>query len=119
MRSMWGGRRNRYHAPKPKVWGESYIVTREDGTVVHSQRENIGYGRSHLVFVGTFEGVTAAVESVLRSYPTAGYGTSFNWPPGRTYAYGERMGQEIEYEKPEEISPGLWVLFGSHSESCD
>jgi hypothetical protein len=92
----------------------------ENGVTIHHQYESRGYGWQHYHFVGSLEGITAAVEAVKRRYPTAGYGTSFNWPPGRTYTWPEASkGKLVEYEQPVELEPGLWHLWGSHSSSCD
>ena len=101
-------------------FSDSSVHVKDDGTVVHHQYEYVGYGRHCYNFVGTLEGVTAAVEDVKRSYPPAGYGTSFNWPPGRTYQFPvTSAGKLIEYEQPVEIAPGIWHLWGSHSNSSD
>lgn len=110
---------NRYrNAPPPFSAGT--VRTMADGTVVHHQYESRGNGYQHYHFVGTLEGITAEVDAVKRSYPPQGYGTSFNWPPGRTYQFPEASkGKLIAYEQPEEIAPGLWHLWGSHSSSCD
>jgi len=100
-------------------FSDSYIRVDDDGTMVHTQHEYIGFGRVHYNFIGTLEGITAAVARVKINYPPEGYGTSFNWPPGRTWLAGARAGELIEHNQPEEISPGLWHLRGSHSNSCD
>lgn len=80
-------------------FGESHIVTREDGTVCNWQREYIGYGFTTFHFIGSLEGVNAAVEREKTNYPVNGYG-------GR-------------YCEPEDLGAGLFLVYGSHSESCE
>jgi hypothetical protein len=82
-----------------KQFGESHIVTMEDGTVCNRQRENIGYGFTRLHFVGSIEGVKTAVEREKINYPVNGYGG--------------------HYRDPEDLGDGLFLVYGSHSESCD
>lgn len=75
-----------------------------------------GYsGSTDYVITGTFDDVTEAVDGVLRAYPPAGYGTWFNWPPGKMSS----SGKPLEYKKPKEIEPGIWRAYGDHSNSCD
>lgn len=80
-------------------FGESHIVTKDDGTVCNWQREYVGYGFTTFHFVGSLEGVQAAVKREQINYPPNGYG-------GR-------------YCEPEDLGYGLFLVYGSHSESCD
>jgi hypothetical protein len=68
---------------------------------------------------GSLEGVTEAVERIKRSYPTPGYGTWFNWPPGQVYACGPNKGQPNTYLAPVDLGNGRWVARGHRSNSCD
>jgi len=67
------------------------------------------------VITGSFEAVTAAVDRLKRSWPSAGYGTWFHWPPGQKTSDG----RPLEYKKPKEIKTGVWQAFGYRSNSCD
>lgn len=64
---------------------------------------------------GTFDEVSEAVARVMGSYPTPGYGTWFNWPPGKVYP----SGQANTYLAPIELGDGRWVARGHRSTSCD
>lgn len=101
------------------TWWPSHITETEEHGLIHRQRCSVGYGRTYIHFIGTFEQVEAAVESVKRNYPPQGYGTHFNWPPGRTYNAPEESKGKLIEPQPVEQQPGLWHLWGSHSESCD
>jgi hypothetical protein len=80
-------------------WAPSHIFVREDGTVVHSQREYVGYGFTSYNVVGTREGVLEAYNQIKRGYPPQGYG-----------GY---------YPEPVEFVPGLFIGYPRHSESCE
>lgn len=92
----YGSRRTKPRGPR---FGESHIVTRDDGTVCNWQREYIGYGSTTFHFVGSLEGVNAAVEREQKNYP-------IGWYCG---FYGEA----------EDLGNGLYLVYGSHSESCE
>lgn len=87
------------HISNRNQWSESRITTHEDGTVTHHQYKYMGYGWHHLMFIGTLEGVLAAIEREKRSYSPQGYGGL--------------------YPEPEEINPGVFMSVCSHSNSCD
>lgn len=59
---------------------------------------------------GTFDEVTAAIAAIEGSYPTPGYGTWFNWPPG---------GPNQKFNVPRDLGNGLWEARGHRSTSCD
>lgn len=89
-------RRNRERGPR---FGQSHIATFEDGTVMCWQREYVGYGFTIFHFVGTLNGVTAAVKREQHRYPLVAYGG--------------------HYREPEDLGEGLFIVSGSHSESCE
>lgn len=75
-----------------------------------------GYGGStSYVITGSLDAVTAAVEQIKQRWPSAGYGTWFNWPPGKLSPKGE----PIKHKAPVEIEPGVWRALGDHSNSCE
>ena len=88
--------RRRERGPR---FGEAHIVTMDDGTVCNWQREYVGYGFTTFHFVGSIEGVQEAVKREKTNYPEGWYGGF----------YGE----------PEDLGNGLFLVYGSHSESCE
>lgn len=90
---------SRRKKPRGPRFGESHIVTKDDGTVCNWQREYVGYGFTTFHFVGSLAGVSAAVEREQKKYPEGWYGGF----------YGE----------PEDLGSGLYLVYGSHSESCE
>ncbi len=82
-----------------REWGESFIRTLKDRTVVNEQRQYIGYGRMHYIVVGTKEGVLRHYDSIKRVYPPQGYG-----------GY---------YPDPVDLGNDLWIGYPNHSCSCD
>ena len=92
-------------------------VREREGAEIKSIHLPGGYGGStDYEITGLVDSVTKAVGSIIRSYPPAGYGTWFNWPPGSKKSHD---GKPIEYKKPVEIEPGIWRAFGNHSNSCE
>lgn len=89
-------RRAKRESPR---WAESHIWTADDGTVVHSQREYIGYGFTSYMIVGSREGIAAQYERIQKNYHPSWYCGS--------------------YPDPEELGDGLWIGQPSHSESCE
>lgn len=67
------------------------------------------------VVTGTREQVADAIAAVERAYHPAGYGTWFNWPPGRV----GHDGAPLAYKAPVEVGPGVWRALGHRSNSCD
>lgn len=59
---------------------------------------------------GTQEEVTAAISELYGRFPTPGYGTCFNWPPG---------GPNQKFNVPRELGNGRWEARGHRSTSCD
>lgn len=59
---------------------------------------------------GSFDEVTAAISAIHGSYPTPGYGTWFNWPPG---------GPNNRFSVPRDLGNGRWEARGHRSTSCD
>lgn len=80
-------------------WDQSWVQTLDDGAVVHSQTENVGYGFRHYMIVGTMESVLRYYNFLQRNYPPQGYGG--------------------HYKNPVEITDGLFIGCAVHSESCD
>ncbi|XOK12676.1 hypothetical protein ACI6PO_06520 [Agrobacterium tumefaciens] len=58
---------------------------------------------------GTFDEVSAEVKAIYGRYPTPGYGTHFNWPPGSGNSY----------LAPKDLGNGRWIARGHRSTSCD
>lgn len=88
-----------------------------DGATVERIHLPGGYGGStDYIITGPMDAVTTVVDSITRSYPPAGYGTWFNWPPGSKKS---AKGEPIEYKAPVEIEPGKWRAKGGHSNSCE
>jgi hypothetical protein len=90
-------RRNK--RPQGPRFGQPHAGTNADGMYYHRQREYIGYGFSHIHFVGTLEQVLAATEREKTSYPMNGYGG--------------------HYCAPEDLGDGLFLVYIHHSESCE
>jgi len=92
-------------------------IREHDGAEIKSIHQPGGYGGSTAYEItGSEDAVSKAVDRIISSYPPAGYGTWFNWPPGvKKYANGE----PCEYKKPIEVEPGKWRAFGDHSNSCE
>jgi hypothetical protein len=80
-------------------WNEAYIYDKPDGTTVHDQTENVGYGFSNYMIVGTLEGVLQARKDIETRYPKIAYG-----------GY---------YPEPFEVAPGLYFAHVRHSNTCD
>lgn len=59
---------------------------------------------------GTRDEVTAEIAKIHGMYPTPGYGTWFNWPPG---------GPNKKYHVPRDLGDGRWEARGHRSTSCD
>jgi hypothetical protein len=107
-------------------WGDAYIRTTEDGTIIHSQREYVGYGFTSYMIVGSFEGVSRVVDGIYRAYPPSGYGTHILWPPDAEKhkhlldpEYMKGWSQFDRYAPYEQLNGNLWVLWCRHSESCE
>lgn len=98
------------------LWGRSYVRADRGGATIHSQIKNVGYGFTEYQIVGTFDEVSAATESILRSYPDNPYGTWFNWPPGTKRGHEGRL---IEHREATDLGGGLWHVTGSHSNTSD
>lgn len=80
----------------------------------------VGEGHSvEYTIEGTEEEITAAVGHIYGNFPTPGYGTFFNWPPGQLIAIGDLKGQPLTYLAPREVGDGRWVARGHRSISCD
>jgi hypothetical protein len=119
-------RHSRWHPDnRPPPYGQSFIRTTDDGTVHMSQRKNVGYGFTEGIIVGTLEGVSAMVDAIYRSYPSGAYGTIICWPPADDAPWAWRLApysgwsQWDVYAPYEQLGPDLWVLWYSHSESCE
>lgn len=92
--------------------GKSYIRIMDDGTTVHHQHHYFGYGFDYYIVVGTPEGISDYVNRIYQLYPPQGYDTRIHWPPDpelmkRGYAPFERLADD------------LYVLWFSHSSSCE
>ena len=59
---------------------------------------------------GTREEVTQAIADLHKRFPTPGYGTWFNWPPG---------GPNKKFDVPRDLGGGRWEARGHRSTSCD
>lgn len=120
-------RHSRWHPDnRPPPYGQSYVRELEDGTTVLRQRKNTGYGFTVGIIVGTKAGVTKVVEDIYRSYPPQGYGTHIMWPPRDDAPWSAYLkpwtGGWIQgdvYAPYEQLEDDLWVLWYSHSESCE
>lgn len=127
MRNHTYPRHSRWHpANRPPPFGISYIRELEDGTTILRQRRNTGYGFTEGIIVGTLEGISKVVESIYRDYPPNGYGTQIEWPPSddkpwswRCKPYDGGWTQREVYAPYEQLTDDLWVLWYSHSESCE
>ena len=68
---------------------------------------------------GTVEEIDTAIKSIHGSYPTPGYGTWFNWPPGQLFACGKDAGKPNTNLAPTDLGDGRWIARGHRSTSCD
>lgn len=120
-------RHSRWHPDnRPPPYGQSYVRELDDGTMHMSQRHNIGYGFTEGIIVGTLDGVSKVVEAIYRSHPTGAYGTRIQWPPADDKPWSwlckpsePRWSQSPLYAPYEQLGDDLWVLWYSHSESCE
>lgn len=63
---------------------------------------------------GTAEEIEVEIADLCQSYPTPGYGTWFNWPPGRMI-----NGEPRIYLAPTDLGNGRWIARGNRSTSCE
>jgi len=109
---------------KRKLYDDSYIRQSEDGLVHLTQRKYTGYGFTEGILVGTKQQIDDAVADIYRKYPPAGYGTMISWPPD-PIKYKNRLQPSSGwsslpiYAPYEQLGEDLWVLWYSHSESCE
>lgn len=137
-------RHSRWHPDnRPPAFNQSHLAHDFDGCCHLRQRENVGYGFTRGIIVGTMQYVDDQVRNIYRAYPPNGYGTEIHWPPvplaeiekptpstprwawllspSRDYSAGTC---HAPYEQltgdPEHRSVEDWfVLWYSHSESCE
>lgn len=62
----------------------------------------------------TIEEIEAEIADLHKSYPTPGYGTWFNWPPGKIV-----NGKPHAYQAPTDLGDGRWIARGHRSTSCE
>lgn len=68
-----------------------------------------GHSVEYLI-TGTHDEVSAAISDLHCRFPTPGYGTWFNWPPG---------GPNQRFNVPRDLGDGRWEARGHRSTSCD
>jgi hypothetical protein len=87
-----------------------------NGVKVKSTWTPGGYmGSTTYEITGPREAIEAEIECVLNQWPPCGYGTNFNWPPGRTNGKGD----PITHRAPTDHGDGIWTARGYHSNSSD
>lgn len=94
---------------------ERLEVESEREAVVRETYEPGGYGGTNYEVEGDLQGVTQAIARINGQFPTPGYGTWFNWPPGKLTP----QGKPISYLAPTDLGDGRWVARGHRSNSCD
>lgn len=68
---------------------------------------------------GTVAEIDDAIKAIHGQYPTPGYGTWFNWPPGRVFTSGAKAGQPNPYQAATDLGDGRWIARGNRSTNCD
>jgi hypothetical protein len=68
---------------------------------------------------GTADEIDEAIAEIRGIYPTPGYGTWFNWPPGQLLTCGRDAGKPNTNLAPTDIGDGRWIARGHRSASCD
>lgn len=69
---------------------------------------------------GTADEIDTGIMQIMGRYPTPGYGTWFNWPPGACRMMsGPNLGEPNPYLAPTELGDGRWIARGHRSTSCD
>ena len=91
--------RTRMKPVKSRQWSDCHIYVDDDGTVVHSQREYVGYGFTSYMIVGEHDRVLEQYARIQKRYHPGWYGGS--------------------YPDPEDLGDGLWIGCPRHSESCE
>lgn len=80
-------------------WSPSWIRTLEDGTTIHRQLDNFGYGYWKYMIIGTRENILREYDTIKARYCPMGYGGF--------------------YPDPAPLHGDLWIGCPGHSASCD